>query len=328
MVTSNDYNVFGIHNPAERYSWSAYHLLVLLSSLIGDTLILYVSFRRPDAFKINKFLVAIIQHIAISDLAQTSSVALPRLISLLEGRWILGDALCYAKVYVNYTVYPTNTLFVAVLTLSKYVILKHPLRSSACTRKRAHQLCVSIWVSCVAVPVTFLTLGKDDVLFDYRVYECDYGFRAEAWKIMIPLLSIIFQLAPTLIIVGVTIPTLRYLINARKSSKRFRVNSVNGAPSTQGTLTVGLTAIVFCLSNLPLLVYFIGKNFVTESPSSPFHVHFRRVAYFMALLNTMANFYIYTLTIRSFREFVLSLILSVSEIFQRDLVQATYTGKH
>jgi hypothetical protein len=247
---------------------------------------------------------------------------------MLVGHWALGDALCYAKVYVQYTVYPTNALFVAVLTLGKYVILKHPLRASACTKKRTHKLCNSIWVSCVAVPVSFMALGKDDVLFDYRVYACDYGFSAEAWKLMIPLFSISFQLAPILIIIGVTIPTLKYLIDAGKSSKRFRVNSVNGAPSTQGTLTVGLTAIVFCVSNSPLLIYFLGKNFIAENPSNAFHVQFCRVAIFTAFLNIVSNFYIYTLAIRSFREYVLSLILSVSEIFQRDLVQATYPGRH
>jgi hypothetical protein len=303
MVTSSDYNVFGIHNPAERYSWSAYHLLALLSSLIGDTIILYASFKRRDAFKINKSLVVIIQHIAISDLALASSCAFPRAASLLANSWVLGDALCYAKVYVTYLTYPTGTFFVLTLTLSKFLLLKYPLWISVWTRKKAQQLCICIWTLCSAVLVTFLALGKDDVLFDYRVYECDYGFRAEAWKIMIPILTILFQFIPSIIIIGATIPILMHLVTAMKLAKRLR----RKVP-WQGTFTVTITAAVYCISNLPLSAYFISMSDIQKDPSNMISIRYCRVSYFLVMLNVVANFYIYTLTIRSFRRFLLSYI--------------------
>ena len=64
MSTSTNYSdiKFGLHNNAERYTWAAYQLFVLLSSLIGDTLILAASFQK-DAFKINKLIITVIQHI-------------------------------------------------------------------------------------------------------------------------------------------------------------------------------------------------------------------------------------------------------------------------
>ena len=76
MMSSDDYGKFteyGIHIAAERYFWAANHLFVLLSSLIGDNLILYASFQE-DALKLNKFIVSVLQHIAVSDLLLASLV--------------------------------------------------------------------------------------------------------------------------------------------------------------------------------------------------------------------------------------------------------------
>ena len=89
-----NYTLFGMHSDAERYLWASYHLFVLLSSFIGDTLILTASFNK-DAFKINKFIATIIQHIAISDLTFTTFVVLPGAISLFADSWILGDVICH-----------------------------------------------------------------------------------------------------------------------------------------------------------------------------------------------------------------------------------------
>ena len=73
---------FGMQNNAARHCWATYHIIVLLSSLIGDTLILVASFQK-DAFKINKLIVTVIQHIAISDLAASIFGVLPAAVSLL-----------------------------------------------------------------------------------------------------------------------------------------------------------------------------------------------------------------------------------------------------
>ena len=60
MALSNNYTIYGIHSPAERYLWAAYNLFVFVSSLIGDTLILFATFQK-GAFKLNKFIVTVMQ---------------------------------------------------------------------------------------------------------------------------------------------------------------------------------------------------------------------------------------------------------------------------
>ena len=88
MVLSNNYTIFGMHNNAERYFWAAYNLFVLLSSLIGDTLILYASFHK-GAFKLNKFIVTVMQHIAVIDLATAITAPLSVAVSLIANTWVL-----------------------------------------------------------------------------------------------------------------------------------------------------------------------------------------------------------------------------------------------
>ena len=272
MLNVTKYTLYGIHNTTERYSWAAYQLFVSLSSLIGDTLILYASFRR-DAFKLNEFIVSVLQHIAVSDLLNAFFCFLPTGISLLTNNWILGNAMCYASFYISYWAYPTGIMFIAVMSASKFLLLKYPLRTSYWTKKRGHQGCVSIWVLCLLISsLTLIVLGKDDVKFDYRIYDCDYGFNAEASKTVVPIISIAYQFLPSCIIISTTIPTLKYLFDASKSARR-----VQGSIPWQGAMTVALTAIVYCISNLPLAVYFISKSYIKESPGGAFHVHFYRL---------------------------------------------------
>ena len=215
--------------------------------------------------------------------------------------------MCYADVYTTYLMYPTGMFFTAVMTTIKFLLLKYPFRASTWTKKKGHQVCGIIWISCtVAFPITFVVLRKDDAMFDLRVYDCNYGFTAPAWEILMPIYAIIFAFLPSIIIIGTTIPTLKYLVDASKSARR-----VKGSIPWQGAMTVALTAICFCILNLPVFVYFTGKTFVDESSTSNFHTQYFRLVTFLMKLNIMANFYIYALTIKRFKRFLYSLTMTV-----------------
>ena len=70
----------------------------------------------------------------------------------------------------------------------------------------------------------------------------------------------------------------------------------------QGIVTVALTATVYCVPFLPFSVFIFALEYSPEVPS----VHFCRLAWYHPMLNIMSNFYIYCLTISSFRRFLLS----------------------
>ena len=299
MITSTNITLLGIDNNAERYLWAAYHIFVFLSSFIGDTLIIVASLK--DRIKVNNSVVTIIQHIAICDLSLSIVQVLPTATSLISNFWVLGDVMCYVKVYVSYLVHTAGMCFIALLTTNKLLILKNPPSPAVSLWDlRVKIACIFIWVVCSGFPLCFLVLDRTDVHFDYRIYVCDYRFTADVWRTLLPIMSILYILAPNIIIITTTIPTLKYLLAARKSAQR-----VGGSVPWHGALTVVLTAIVFLISNLPMSVYYIGANFVTD-PIGPFRLHLHRISHYMSMINIMSNFFIYTLTIPSFRRYILS----------------------
>ena len=306
MMTSNNQTIFGMQNKAERYSWAAYHIFVLLSSLIGDTLILYASFQER-VFRLNKFIVIVIQYIAVADLAYAIFSVFPGAVSLIADSWVLGDVMCYFRVYSGFFIYPGGMSLIAVMTVSKFLLLKYPVRCSRLTKRMAHQICWLVFIPPLAFPILFLVVDKDDVRFDYIPYTCTYGFRANVWKEIEPIISFITLFLPIIAIIASTIPTLKYLVDARKCARRAQ-----GNVPWQGALTVAVTAFVFCISTLPNFVLKISRHFVKDDPTGLFQFHFPRINEYMLMINIMSNFYIYTLTVRSFRRFLMSKICLIS----------------
>ena len=298
MINSSNYTLYGIHSDAERYTWAAYHLFVFLSSLIGDTLILVASFK--GGLKVNKAILIIMQHIAISDLAFSISIVLPANISLVANSWVLGDFMCKARVYISYTVHSAALFLVAFLTTNKLLILKNPHRTAFSSTRVANLGCLIIWLLCCIIPITLAIYEKNDIYFEYKIYLCDYKFEAPVWRILLPTFSVFYLFVPIILVSITTIPTLKYLLTARKSAQR-----VGGCVPWHGALTVVLTAIVFLLSYLPVFIYYVGTSFF-EDPSGFFQVQFSRISQFLSLPNIMSNFFIYTLTIPSFRRYILS----------------------
>ena len=302
---------FGLHSNAERYSWAAYGLFGFLSSLIGDTLILIATFRK-DAFKLNKLIVVVIQHLSVANIAGAFCF-LTVTISILSNSWILGDKLCYVVFYMRYWVYPVGMSLIAVLTTSKVLILKYPLRAKKLSSKRAHQVCCFIWAFSLMNPVLFFAVDKDNVHFDYRIYTCGYGYSADKWRqgfrVLRTIIGMMSLFVPNVVIIATSVPTLRFLAGARKSAERLQ-----GSVPWQGALTVTLTAVVFCISTFPLTVYLVGSNIVKEDPPGLFHVHFYRIALFLTLINTVSNFYICALTTKSFQRFLFSKVRTVTSV--------------
>ena len=304
MITSNripygNYSEYGIHDQAERHTWACYHILVLLSTLVGDALILAASFQN-NALKINPSLVAIIRHIAVSDILSAIFVVLPGAISLIRNSWILGDVTCHISVYMSHLCTGVGVSLIAALTTSKLIRLKFPLRS--CSTRFTHGICVGIWMIFLVNPLLMVVsvVGKweeDNVFFDFRVYNCRHWSRAYLWEIVSPIITFTTLVLLNIYIVGTTVPTLLYLVDAGKSARRVR-----GSVPWQGALTVCLTALVYCISTLPTAIYTVGITFFDED--SVFLIRLGRARFFIYMINTMANFYIYALTIRSFRVFL------------------------
>ena len=80
----------------------------------------------------------------------------------------------------------------------------------------------------------------------------------------------------------------------------------------QGLVTVVLTAVVYSVSNLPMIVYkFAGLS--VPGDNELFHVYFYRVAGTAVYFNVMCNFFIYSCTVASFRNFLTARIQMIRQ---------------
>ena len=258
-IYSNATN-YGIQSESERIFWTLYFIFVLLSTLIGDTLILYASFHK-NAIKINPIIVAVMQHIAVSDLIQALSTALPMMVALTTNSWVLGYPLCCITTTVANVAFYAGIYILALLSLLKYIILKYPNFLGCLTTLKIHLICIfflvgSLFFSLIVAVANQLEAKrvKDFIYFDYRRYSCTYDYPKLHQIIGTPydLGAVAVSFIPCLIVIGATVPTVIYLIKASKTSRRVR-----GRIPWQGAITVVMTAIVFCLSNLPYFVYLV-----------------------------------------------------------------------
>ena len=317
MTTSHDYpysnkTAYGIENDAIRYAWAGYFLFVLISSLVGDSTILIASLKYR-AFNLHKVMVVIIQHRAFCDLMVTTTNVIPLFVSLISNEWVIGKLLCCLTVYLGYYFNTVSLLLICNMTTSKLLILKYPFRMRKMSVKNTHMICRAFWLAALIIPVTaFLVAtldGQDIIYFSYRIYRCDFHFRSDIWNWLWPFLSVTFLFIPNCMVIATTI---YLLIIAKKVAGRGRESL-----KWQGIVTTVLTATVYCISILPYFVYTVGESIVTADNKSSnfFETTFHRIGSSFLYLNTISNFYVYSLSVYSFRDFIRSRMQQAYQIF-------------
>ena len=311
----SNFDLFGIKDDTERFLYATWLIFVVTCSLFGDTIIL-VSSIRYSAFRLHHTVVVFIQHLAVCDLLSVIGNIFPALISLLYNTSGSSIALKYIRFFVNYWVFTVSPALTSFMTLSKLLLLRYPLRARTWSKRQAHLLCISLWILSLSVPVLHLLVDTADVVFDFRCYIYNYKYSSNIWKIAMPVTALLAHLCPNICIITSTILLLR---DAKKVVKRSQESL-----RWQGTMTVVLTAFVYTLSFLPITVYFIVDPLVGRDPLTPgfFHKEFYRVSEAVLTINVLSNFFIYSLTVDSFRHFLKSKFLP-SSVLQQNLL-ATY----
>jgi hypothetical protein len=288
-------------------------------SLFGDTCILVASIKYK-AFVIHKVIVKFIQHIAVCDLFLSITYLSPIPISLIVDGWVLGSAICHLQPYVLAYTFVAGVLLICAMTATKLLLLKYHLRAKSWSAKHTHIACGGIWLLSFYLPMCLLIVEKDDVFFTYRTYSCFYMFSSKTWTMLTPISAIVFGVIPNIIIFVTSILLLK---EARKVVRRS-----GESLKWQGVMTVLLTVTAYTVSYLPPVLYHI-VSFVIKKPSEPGPFQ-REVVRFVAsivCLNTMANFFVYSLTVRSFRTFLLSKTRQILAFFQgRSIIEDGITA--
>ena len=303
----SDYVQFGIKSKAGRYALVGWYMFILLSSLLGDTTILVASIKYK-AFKLQRCVVTIIQHIAVCDLLLVVSYILPCIVSLIANSWILGPAMCYVNLYVSYYAITVCPFLIATMTTSKILLVKYPLRAGFWLKRNIQRVCTSVCILSLFGTLAFLFIDRGDVSFDFRTYNCMYGFSSGTWKSFQPVCALLLGITPNATII---VTTIMLLVKAKQI--------VKGNLRWQGIITVLLTASVYCFSFILFTVYHIIEPIMKENlpERDPFHTYFFRVAWIFLSFNIIANFFIYSLAVDSFKGFLMSKLRMITPDFSK-----------
>ena len=244
------------------------------------------------------------KHIAVSDLCATLFTILPRTVSLIVDGQLFGTVMCKIKCCFSYYFGVVGVFLMCGMTTCKVATLQYPLRTNALSSKNAHKACIAIWFSILSLPA--LLAAESDTVLDYRMNTCDLNFKTAIWTWLRPLLTIIYSVIPNVL---VTTSTTRLVIIAKQAAAR-RNKNVN----KQGVFTIILVAVVYHASLLPYAIYNIAESKITDKTSF-FHKEYYRISVSFLSFNIISNFFIYSFTIESFRQFLYGLVQRSPRIF-------------
>ena len=296
---------YGIKSDVVKYTWEVYLIFVAISSLIGDTTILVASIKYK-AIKLQKIIVVIIQHIAVCDLMVVLTDVLPSIISIFADDWVFGNFACNVLPYVKLSFLLTGLFLICAMTISKMLQIKYPFSFVRISAKRVHAACLACWTLAAMFPILFKVISDGITYFSYRTYQCNFVDSLQRFYFFKPILAIVLLFSPSCLVIA---STTYILVKAIKSARRVR-----GDLKWQGTLATLLTAVFYILSAAPEVIYrLLEYIYRSEENRNAFvFIHFYRIAVTFPLINTISNFYIYCLTITSFREFVFTAISQCS----------------
>ena len=297
-----------------------YLLIVLISSIVGDTIILIAS-TRFNALKLNKFILAIIHHISICDLITDISNVLPILAAVWTEDWIFKGILASVSAFFASWSYLLSTILVVILTCSKFLLVRFPRKTRNWSTKKAHMVCGLAWLAVLPTPMP-LILDRShqfvEHILQYHIgFENDmdvmshYSRKAKWTVVLTGLSSFVLLTAPFLVMIFSAL-TLKVLFGARQVSRRSR-----GSLRWQGIVTVVLTGAVFCVSMLPHCIYVLLMS-LNISMKVPLHLpeHTGRRLQFLTFVNVAVNFFICCLTVKSFKTFLLEKIRLIRSKFR------------
>ena len=317
-----------IENNTERWIFIIWTFTVFLSSIIGDSIILYSTIKYK-AIKLHKVIVVIMQHLAVCDIFLAVIVILPTSVTLITDNWMMGKFLGNVGIHVQNMCSVATVLLNCAMTISKLIYLKHPLRAAGWTARFGHKICASMWSLMLSIYLPLIVGSLNSIMeetyLNYISYTLSYRTdRAPVWLNWYSLVcSSLVILIPCLIL---AVASVLIFMVAQKAATRH-----NERLRREGTVAVLLTVGVFFVSFLPNCIIDVAWN--AGIGPSDFDDTLLRTTYFLTYFNTMANFYVYSLTVRSFRRFLrekISELLRLNSFFVSLTadVQMQYSRSH
>ena len=266
------------------------------SNISGNGLVFYAAQYFGNISK-EPAINILISHLAMADFTLAWVYWVPiATVSILK-KWALGLPFCFISAMVAYTVACTVTLLLVAISLAKVIYITNPFMMLSMSRFKIHGAITGIWLLNLLYTMMGIGLGWH-AYFDPYVFSCvpsgitnkELAFYADLsiyLTFTIPLICIVF--------LNITILIIAWR-KTRNSERRTPISAI---------LTVSCISLVFDVSIAPFtaLTAMVKYKPLASIPTLFFTI--QRECY---LLNIALNPIVYTLTSRSFKEFVLKLL--------------------
>ena len=158
MNTTANRSCFSLINPeALKIGQTVALSLILVVSLVGNSLIVLLVYKTPTLRKPMNMLIA---NMAMSDLLYPIFWVPVRLADLHVGSWLiggtLGQALCKIHLFLADVSVLVSIQSLVLITVDRFVAVVVPLRSPLITRKLCPFIIVATWIVAMAVHSPYL----------------------------------------------------------------------------------------------------------------------------------------------------------------------------
>ena len=270
--------------------------LILVVSLVGNSLIVLIVYKKPTLRKPINMLIA---NMAISDLLYPIFWVPARLAEGHAGSWLiggtLGQALCKIHVFLSDVSSLVSIQSLVLITVDRFVAVVVPLRSPLVSRKRCLFFIVASWIVAMAVHSPYLVaykLGKyPERLMCENLWQEAFGGNTYPNYILAG--AIVFFYIPfVLLVILYSIILIKLKKQARPGEKSANSEEQRARRNRNALKMATAIVVVFFICWIPLVSNAIIDNFSAPDSlifsSCSFRIY-RTVTFFMAFANCAIN---------------------------------------
>ena len=297
MNTTANGSCFSLINPeALKIGLTVALSLILVVSLVGNSLIVLIVYKTPTLRKPIHMLIA---NMAMSDLLYPVFLVPVCLVEGLAGSWFiggtLGQALCKLHPFLSDVSSLVSIQSLVLITVDRFVAVVVPLRSPLISRKLCLFFIVASWIVAMAVHSPYLVALK---LVKYpEGLRCEplwqEAFEGNTYANYLLAFAIVFFYMPfVLLVILYSIILIKLKKQARPGEKSANSEEQRARRNRNALKMATAIVVVFFICWIPLVSNAIIHKFSAPDSlifsSCSFHLY-RTVTFFMAFANCAIN---------------------------------------
>ena len=275
-----------------------YHSLATLIGLVGNTLVLYGSIKY-NSLSVDSVSIVLLESLAALDLTVVLFFMSSIWLSMIAQKWVLGSVGCFIYGFLGYVCSTVEMQVVTVISLYRLFSLSAPFTARSLNKKHALIVIGVLLLITVVYQCCYHSVGAF-YFYETKLGSCEISVTASPTPatVIYLLTGVCYYIVTPAIILPIS--NIAILVIATVKSRKGRL------PAKNALITVCCVTWVFVFSVTPVVVRIAYQ---TLNPFHPLPQWFLLMAQEFFFLNSILNPVIYTATNKSFRSFLIRLVV-------------------